>query len=131
MTSDESVVEILERITRPLRNSIQAQYIAKRTAYFQHASRDKAIITTEAIELFDSDWERLETRLAVVPGKDVLNAFREALQSKYGVTLTDYRIIDEFRSAEVPADLLDLLKSLEDYRSKNKRNHQEDPDLDL
>ena len=131
MTSDESVVEILERITRPLRNSIQAQYIAKRTAYFQHASRDKAIITTEAIELFDSDWERLETRLAVVPGKDVLNAFREALQSKCGVTLTDYRIIDEFRSAEVPADLLDLLKSLEDYRSKNKRNHQEDPDLDL
>lgn len=131
MTLDKTVVEILERITKPLRNSIQAQYIAKRTAYFQHASRDKAIITTEAIELFDSDWESLETRLAVVPGKEVLNAFREAIQSRYGVTLTDYRIIDKFRSAEVPADLLDLLKGLDEYRSKNKTNQQEGPDHEL
>jgi len=61
-----------------------------------------------------------------VPGKDVLNAFREVIQSKYGITLTDYRIIDEFKSEEVPADLLDLLTSLDDYRSKKRTNRHEE-----
>ena len=129
VTADETASEILERITKPLRNALQAQYIAKRTAYFQHASRDKAIITTEAIELFNASWERLGTRLEIVPGKDVLNSFREVIQSKYGITLTDYRIIDEFRSEEVPSDLLDLLRSLDDYRHQKRTNREAETDV--
>jgi hypothetical protein len=117
VTAGETVAEILQRITKPLRNAIQAQYIAKRTLYFQHSPRDKAIITAEAIELFNGKWERLDTRLEIAPGKDVLRAFRDEIQSRYGITLTDYRIIDEFRPEEVPDDLMSLLGHLDDYRT--------------
>lgn len=125
-STDETCAEILERITMPLRNAVQAQYIAKRTAYFQHAIRDKAIITAEAIELFNTKWEKLDTRLEVVPGKDVLHAFREEIHSKYGITLTDYKIIDEFNPDEVPGDLLDLLRKLDDYRTRKRTNREQE-----
>jgi len=62
-------------------------------------------------------------------GKDVLNSFREVIQSKYGITLTDYRIIDEFKSEEVPSDLLDLLRSLDDYRHQKRTNREAETDV--
>lgn len=126
ITEAESAEAILERVTKPLRNSIQAQYIAKRTAYFQHAPRDKAIIATEAIELFNTKWERLDTRMEIVPGKDVLHSFRENIQSEYLITLTDYKIIDEFRLDEVPIDLLKLLGDLDEYRMLKIKDRADD-----
>lgn len=123
---EETAAEILQRITRPLRTAAQGQYIAKRTAYFKNAVRDKAIITTEAIELFNAKWDKLDTRLEVVPGKDVLHAFREEIQSKYAITLTDYKIIDEFKRDEVPGDLLALLRRLDDYRTRKDTSRDQD-----
>lgn len=126
----ETVESILDRLTMRWRNAIQAQYIAKRTAYFQHLTRDRATIATEAIELFNAKWDKLDTRMEIVPGKDVLHAFRDEIQAKYGVTLTDFRIIDEFKVEEVPADLLALLTRLDEYRRHQTESGQVEVDDD-
>lgn len=125
MTQSESVCSILERITVPLRNPSQAQYIAKRTDYFGHSRRDHATITAETIELFDAKWEDIHTRMEIVPGKDVLRAFREDVQSKYSISLTDYRIIDECKLQEIPLDLIELLNRLEAYRVRQVKAEPE------
>jgi energy-coupling factor transporter ATP-binding protein EcfA2 len=114
----ESVSRILDRVSAPLRTPTQAQYVAKRTRYLEHDPRDEATITAETMEWFDSKWATIPSRMEIVPGKDVLKGLREEIQSKYGVNLTDFRIIDEFRIEEIPTDLRKLLCALEEYRTR-------------
>jgi predicted ATPase len=113
----ETISAILERVTVPLKGAVQAQYIAKRTKYLEHSPIDPATITAETIEWFEKKWENHQTRVEIVPGKEVLSAIREQVQSQYGVSLTDVRIVDEFRPDEIPADLRQLLHRLDRYRT--------------
>jgi hypothetical protein len=110
------ICQMLDYITSPHRSVIQGQYIAKRTKYFEHSKRDKATIMAETIDLFDLKWQNISTRMEIVPGKEVLRALRDKVQSEYGVSLTDARIIDEFKREDIPNDLNDLVNRLEKYR---------------
>jgi hypothetical protein len=96
---------------------VQAQHIAKRSAYFRSSKLDSASITTATIQLFDAKWADLHQRMEIVPGKEVLGSFREYVQNEYGVSVTDYRIIDEFKREEVPEDLKKLIENLEVFRT--------------
>lgn len=111
-----SVRDVLHEITKPSRNQIQGQLIAKRATYFQRTGKDQATIASDAISLFEEQWEDLDTRMAVVPGKETLAAFRKRVQEDYSITLTDFRIIDNFQRDEIPGDLLALLEQLEGFR---------------
>jgi hypothetical protein len=98
----EPLVAILDRITMPLKSKLQAQYIDKRTKYLKHIRDDGSTITTETIDLFNSKWDDIKTRMEIVAGKEVLKLLRSELQQKYCVNLTDNRIIDEFSREEIP-----------------------------
>lgn len=113
----ESVAAVLERITQQLRADVQGQYIAKRSAFFRSSKRDSATITTETIQAFDAKWANMSQRMEIVPGKETLKAFREYAQAEYGVSLTDYRIADEFKRDEIPMDMKQLVERLEVFRS--------------
>ena len=52
-----------------------------------------------------------------VSGKKVLRRLRDEVQSKYGVNLTDHRIVEAFHAEEVPQDLKTLIEALEKYRT--------------
>lgn len=114
----ESVYLILEKLTKELRASVQAQYISKRMEFFKRSNKDKATIATETIKMFDSKWENLASRMEIIPGKDVLRELRKELQEKYNITLTDSRIIEEFKKEEIPDDLVGLLEKIDEYRVK-------------
>ncbi len=111
-----SISQLLEVITNPLKSNIQAQYIAKRNNYYEHSRIDQATLTTETINQFNLKWDNIETRMEIVPGKEILQKIRTDIQDKYSVTLTDFRIIDEFSYAEIPNDLIQLIEGLEAYR---------------
>jgi len=112
----ETASVILKRITNRLRSQIQGQYISFRAAHLHHSKRDNATITSQTIEIFDEKWKEIYSRMEIVPGKEVLRLFRNEIQAKYSVNITDYRIIDEFKQEEVPQDIIDLLSRLETFR---------------
>jgi predicted ATP-dependent endonuclease of OLD family len=114
----ESISEILERITEQERTKIQSQYIAKRNDFLKKTGKDSATITTETIDQFDKKWKTLDERMEIVPGKQILKMLRDKIQSLYATNLTDVKIIDEFKSYEVPKDLADLIERLESFRIK-------------
>ncbi|MFL6207294.1 MAG: ATP-dependent nuclease [Pyrinomonadaceae bacterium] len=116
LETSENIDDVLERITERFRARIQAQYIAKRVKFFEHSKLDRAVVTAEAIELFESRWLNLHSRMEIVPGKETLHSLREALQANYGISFTNYRIIEEFRREEIPNDLQNLLRHLDEYR---------------
>jgi energy-coupling factor transporter ATP-binding protein EcfA2 len=112
----EPVETILDRITIPLKDTTQAQYIAKRTEFLKHTKRDNATIVAETISDFNFKWDKIDSRMEVVPGKEVLRALRSEIQCSYSVNLSDFKIIDEFRKEDIPKDIRDLLERLDNYR---------------
>jgi energy-coupling factor transporter ATP-binding protein EcfA2 len=118
IVTDEEIEKFLTRITEPFRAPVLSQFVARRTDYLRRkgSKLDPATITQETLHQFESDWSSLERRLEIVPGKDVLGALRDEIQSKHGVTLTGYRIVESFRRDDVPADLVDLLIHLDEFR---------------
>lgn len=115
------IEKMLDDITRPIRTEIAGQFVAKRCAFFRSSGADQATIAAKAVERFDRQWKRLETRLLIVPGKEVLKRLRERVQEEYGITLTTQRIITAFRKEEIPADLKGLLDRLESFRKQENR----------
>lgn len=113
----EPAVDVLARITDKFRSEAQGQYISKRNLFFRNSKQDSASITTETIQQFEKQWADLNCRVEIVPGKEVLGAFREYVQAEYGITLTDYRIINEFKREEIPADMKQLISGLDLFRS--------------
>jgi hypothetical protein len=113
----EPVADVLNRITNNFRSEAQGQYIAKRNLFFRHANRDSASITAETIQQFEKQWSDLNRRVEIVPGKDTLRAFREYVHAEYGITITDYRIINEYKREEIPDDMKQLVSNLDVFRS--------------
>jgi energy-coupling factor transporter ATP-binding protein EcfA2 len=108
--------DLLRDITDKLKDEVQSQLIARRTTYLRTSGRDLADITRETLTSFTSQWDDLRLRLGLVPGKEVLGAFRERVHSALGISLTDARIVDAMRVNEIPDDLVSLLRRLDAFR---------------
>ena len=116
IVKDKSISIYLEEITKELKIDAQAQYIAKRLNYKNSPNIDASTLSKETIEEFEKLWETLETRMCITPGKTTLHALRKVVQEKYGVNLTDVKIIDEFKKNEIPEDIKQLIIKLEKFR---------------
>jgi Zn/Cd-binding protein ZinT len=116
---EKAIHNILDIITDDLKHTVQAQTIAKRTFYFKNkgTKKNESTLAMEAIKIVDQKWGNLDTRLDIVPGKNVLSTLRTELQMKYKINLTDHKIINEFRKNEIPPDLMALITDLENYRT--------------
>jgi energy-coupling factor transporter ATP-binding protein EcfA2 len=115
---DETITDILVNLTNAKEEEIQGQYIAKHIEYLKFSGKDSGTLSVEAIKRFKEKWQKLETRLEIVPGKQILSLLRSHIDNKWSVNLTDYKIIDEFRKEDIPTDLITLLHQLDEYRLK-------------
>ena len=111
------MVSTLESITDALKAEYSGQYIDKYCKYFKSSGKDQATLATDALNVFESKWSGIDSRMEIVAGKAVLRALRERLQESHGITLTDWRIVDCYRVDEIPEDLVALLRRLEGFRS--------------
>ena len=113
-----SIINLLSEITSELKDEVQKHYIAKRVDFFIKRKHDVVTITGEAQSYVNDRWNDLGARLEIVPGKIVLNRLRNSISSKYGITLTDNRIVRSFSRETASEDLMFLLSSLDDYAVK-------------
>ena len=97
------------------RQEMQAEYIKHRCNYFRGNSIDASVPTREAIQWFERQWQTLEGRLNVVPGKSLMARFRERVQDRFGVSFSNIKIAAEFRRDEISSELVTLLTSLEEF----------------
>lgn len=99
-----------------MKDDALGQYVDSRVAFLRPGTRHSATITSETIKWFEEKWRNLDSRMEVVPGKKALSALRTILQDRYSIGLTDGRIIASVRQDEVPSDLVDMLRALDDFR---------------
>ncbi len=108
--------ELLEEITRPLKEEVLSQLMARRHDYLHTTGRDRSQLYKGLLGTFDSRWAYLNTRIPLVPGKEVLRRFRQRVQDLHNVTLTDARIIESLHREDIPSDMRRLLNSLDSFR---------------
>ena len=113
-----SIADLLSEICEPLKVSITAQKVTKRADYLVHSGIDRATIAEQTMLLVDQKWNSLDSRLEIVPGKEVLKSLRTVIQDRYGVSLTDIRIINNFERDEVPPDMIELCQRLDQWRNE-------------
>ncbi len=116
IAESESVFRILDNITTSMKIDIQSQYLARRAEYLRSSGLDQATINRDSMGIFEDKWRDLKTRMEIVPGKEVLKQLRAELQKIYNISLTDFKIIDEFSVSEIPEDLKNLLLKLDLFR---------------
>jgi hypothetical protein len=113
----ETVTTELLNITEKHKTAVQGQYVGKRVDFFRGKSVDPATIATKALNEFGPKWECIKTRLELVPGKEVLAELRQSISDRYGVTLSDSRIISSYRKEEIASDLSVFLSALDQFRT--------------
>ena len=114
---DFDVAQELTSISDEYKSDVMSQLIGKRSDFIRTTRKDTSTVTREVLDSVEDRWENWETRLALVPGKKVLRRLREKLKAHFSINLTDIRIIDEFRTDEIPEDLVRLLKNLDAFRT--------------
>jgi len=117
---NESVDDILARVTDAQKNRIQSQFVTRRMTYSRRTSPGLDLTTTSeaAMNEFDNRWKVLPERMRLVPGKEVLSSVNGYLQDRYKIHLTTSQIIQAFETGEVDDELRGLLIKLDEFRRK-------------
>ena len=117
------VEEHLATITDELKFDVQAQFQERRRPYAKAAnpSMDDTSITAALLQEFDTLWSDFDKRLIMVPGKMVLARLRAQVHAECGVNVSTNLIIDCMSSAEVPAEMREILESLERFATRDAR----------
>ena len=114
----EPARELLERLSESLRLSVFGQFVARRKEWMKQQQRglDEATITTQLVSEFETAWKDFETRMQLLPGKELISELNSHLQSNYGITLTWQAILDRCTKQEVPVEMVALIEGLETFR---------------
>jgi hypothetical protein len=112
-----NISAVLERITSEMRYRVQARYLEKRRP-FEHSKTTglaDETITEKLMKEYDEEWEALERRLKMVPGKETFASLNTYLQERVGVTLTQTLVIDNFRRQEIDPELVELFGAISTF----------------
>lgn len=110
--------QALDTITKPMRATCSGQLVANYCRFHEHSGRDPGTLASAATALFDQKWAEIDTRLEIVPGKRVLRELRTWVQDEYGITVTDFQILDAYRVGDVAPDMARLVASLDEFRTQ-------------
>jgi hypothetical protein len=116
---DDDLQILLMNLTADMKNDVQGQVMAKRepTEQRQNPGHDLATIKTRLLSEFDQQWASFETRMAIVPGKEVLARLNGYLQEEYGISLTVQGIVGAFHKSEVPDEIVTLIDRIDTFTS--------------
>ncbi|MDR7224366.1 AAA family ATPase [Aminobacter aminovorans] len=107
---------LLREITDPMKSDVLSQLMARRNEFLRKKGEDESTIYKVMLGSFETRWANIDTRMAMVPGKEVLRQFRQRIQDTHGVTLTDARIVDAMNRDEIPSEMATLLRDLDQFR---------------
>ncbi len=86
--------------------------------YLRSTGRDAGTTAVETLRQMAPLWADLSQRLNLVPGKEVLQRFRDRVSELYSVSATEAKIIDAMRLDEIADDMKGLLRQLEQFRTQ-------------
>lgn len=117
----ESMIDVLENLTSIMKSRVQAQYLSKQHPFLKNKdpSVDDTTLNQKILEEFESIWINMDSRIKLVPGKELLTNLNSWLQDKYSISITPTQVISAMKKDEVPEEIRRLLEKLELFRKSN------------
>lgn len=117
----ESIEALLLSLTEEMKHDVQAQYLKRQEPYVRSLDRslDPSTVTSRLLAEFDAIWNGLDSRLNIVPGKELLSKLNTYLQKTYKVTVTPNLIIMAMTESDIPSEIKMIIESLDEF-SKRK-----------
>ena len=115
---NEDVSTLLMRLSDGLKNQVQARIVAARQQFERaiQSGLHAVTISEAAMNEFDEKWGRLDARMRLVPGKEVLSALNAYLKSSLKLALSANALVESFAPIEIPPSLIALLHKLDEMR---------------
>jgi hypothetical protein len=119
-----AIVGLLDEITNELRHDVFAQLQAKESEYIRRKSPhlDQATITADISKKFDQRWNKVDERLTLVPGKDVLSQINARLEKLVGISVSDVLIAQQLLVAEIHPDIKNLIELIAAFAKYNSES---------
>jgi energy-coupling factor transporter ATP-binding protein EcfA2 len=116
----ENMETIMLSITDAMKHDVQAQYLKRQHPFAKsrHNSHDDSTITSQLLQEFDMKWKHLDSRLDMVPGKEVLSRLNAHLQKKYSITVTSTSIIESMKDSEVANEMKTIISALNNFAKR-------------
>jgi hypothetical protein len=98
-------------------DEIAARYIASYQE-FQRRVGNKAAnasLNTAALKEFKRKWANNESRDRLLPGKKAVSTIAQAVNDKYGETLTTFSIVESMDKSSIHIDAIDLFEKLSHF----------------
>lgn len=117
----ESIAQnFLDEFAQQKKSYVQAQYLATRRAFERQQATGvhEATFSQTVLEEFEELWRNVESRLAIIPGKEALSALNSYLQRDFGVNVTPTSIVDAMSLDEIPKEIRILIADLEVFSAR-------------
>lgn len=114
---DVSALNMIELASREFHNDAQGQILAHYMRFMKDRNKDideSTLIKTCLVE-FTATWSDLQERLKLLSGKEFISVLSARCQANYGFSTSIAQISNEFRTVEVPEDLVDRLMAIEAF----------------
>lgn len=121
---DINISELLESVSSDFKYRTQAQLQSHRIKYEKSLNPkiDESTIIEKILGEFDFQWNNIESRLIIIPGKDFLSSINQFLQDNYKITITNANILSSIKREEVPPEMIGLIKDIERFRKESVSN---------
>ena len=123
-TIDKSIAEILDLVSKGFKFKTQAQLQSHRLKYEKSINPkiDDSTIIEKILGEFEIEWNNLNSRLLIIPGKEFLSSINQYLQDNYKITITNSNILSSTKKEEVPTEIINLIKDIEKFRNEKVIN---------
>jgi len=103
---DDKIVSIFEEF----KEYVQAQIIARRIDAREDKAIDPANIISKVLEEFPKNWENVEYRRKVIPGKDFFNRLNAWLNDEYHIAISINYAFNFLQPDEIDTEITNTIK---------------------
>ena len=109
--------ELLDKFAEEKRRFVLTQRMsaARRFARGVSPGTDETISYERALTEFEGKWSDSTGKLSLIPGKDAIADVNQALQARYGISVTPTAIVDAMSTDEIAKQVKRLVPSLESF----------------
>jgi energy-coupling factor transporter ATP-binding protein EcfA2 len=113
----EDMRTVLLKITDTMKHDVQAQFLKRQHPFTKSLNRslDDSTVTSQLLAAFDDKWNDLDTRLDMIPGKEVLSRLNALLQKVCGVTVSPSLIIEAMDASDVASEMKEIIDALREF----------------
>ncbi len=110
--SVEDIKALLLKISDDFKTDVSSQLAANRYRYLANKGLDLATFIKEEQKQFEIDWNNLDYRLKIIPGKEFITTLNTYLQADFKISITYSQISSNMQNSDIDDDIIRFFENI-------------------